>query len=128
MKTLIVGKAPEVLEKLVSALGTTPEDLFFYQGGSAFDPAAGYELILVFEPAIWLQEHRKAVGILLSGEASKQVFIYGDEPELRQQVASALQALGLTVQDFGSWQEGAKIQGGAQAWQQWKSQSKHERK
>ncbi len=128
MKTLIVGKAPDVLEKLVSALGSTPEDLFFYQGGSAFDPAAGYGLILVFDPAVWLQEHRKAVGILLSGEASKQAFIYGDEQELRQQVASALQGLGLVVRDFGSWQEGAKIQGGGQAWQQWKSESSHERK
>ena len=128
MKTLIVGKAPEVLEKLVSALGSTPKDLFFYQGGSAFDPAAGYELILVFEPAIWLQEHRKAVGILIPGEASKQAFIYGDEPELRQQVAFALQRLGLVVRDFGSWQEGAKIQSGGQAWQQWKSENSHERK
>ncbi|NJK84210.1 MAG: hypothetical protein HC912_10855 [Saprospiraceae bacterium] len=128
MKTLIVGQAPSSLENLATAFIEKAEDAFVYQTGSAFDPAAGYELILVFEPAIWQQEHRKAVGLIVSESNSKQAFLYGDEPELCKRVAEALQRLGFETRAFGSWQEGLQIHGGTQAWQQWKKESSHERK
>jgi len=128
MKTLIVGQPPLLLENLASSLVADSEQIFAYRAGAAFDPAAGYALILVFEPAIWQQEHRKAVGIIASESHPRQVFLYGDEPELCQQVAEALQKLGFEAKSFGSWQEGSKIHGGTQAWQQWKSESSHERK